>query len=724
MSYVRNLVHLSILAAIATHTPYVFANNEVHEEPPLNIDVDESDFDEDMDDFDDSLEDFYGDEEFISIATGTKKAIHLAPSVATVITEDDIKRMGVNSIYEALESVTGIHLYPSNLDRMKPNFSIRGIHTSENPQTLVLINGKRANYEYTGSRWEQFNVGINLVERIEVIRGPGSAIYGADAYSGVVNIITKGIDSLSGQDFGIKYGSFNTKSTWFNHVESGNALKYSFNAQWQDTQGDKSRIVNADAMHGFGLGFLSLAPGPLDTQLETIDIHTELAYKGFYAKAWYLKNDGGTGAGAAQALSNRDYEKTKGLTLNTGYKWAQSETLNFDFSAYYQTYDDDTFFMIFPPGMALPRAFNEQGVPTDFTIFTEGVIGQPIANEKYLGVNLISQYTGFEQHKLRFEVGYRKTTAEQEEYKNFGLGVLDGTENFKDGTLTNVTGTPYIYMFDQERKLTFLSLQDEWKIADDWEFTAGARYDHYSDFGSTFNPRLAMVWQTKHNLTTKFLYGAAFRAPSFQELYAVNNPIVLGNNKLSPEKIKTYEVSFDYRINFDWKLLVNVFSYRAEKMISWLSNGDGTNTAQNASKQSGQGIEIESYWKLSKSIDLKAGYAWQKSENIESKDTIADAPAKMFDLSLQWKINESMNLHLDSHWILDRARLATDTRGKIKDYNHTNLAFSYQVSQEISADLSIRNLLDKTFFEPSDGQIVGDYPMEKRGVWLSVNYTL
>jgi len=718
MSFTRSILTLSLMAAFAIHSPVLLANDAFNENP-INSDNDEFD-----DDFDDSLEDFYGDEEFVSIATGTKKAIHLAPSVATVITAQDLKNMGANTIYDALESITGIHMYPSNLDRMKPNFSIRGIHTSENPQTLVLINGKRANYEYTGSRWEQFNIGINLVDKIEVIRGPGSAIYGADAYSGVINIITKGVDSISGTDFGIKYGSFNTKSTWLNFVKSDDDLKYSFNAQWHDSKGDISRIVDTDAMHGFGLGFLSIAPASLDTELETLDIHAELAYKGFYAKAWYLKNDGGTGAGAAQALSNRDYEKTKGVTLSSGYQWQHTDALHFDFSAYYQSYDDDTYFMIFPPGMALPRAFNDQGVPTDFTVFTDGVIGQPIAHEKYRGMNLVSNYTGLEQHKLRLEIGYRTIKAEQEEYKNFGPGVLDGSEVFQDSTLTNVTGTPFIYMFNQERNLKFLSLQDEWEIAPDWEFTAGARYDHYSDFGSTFNPRLALVWQTKHNLTTKFLYGSAFRAPSFQELYAVNNPVVLGNDNLSPERIKTYEISFDYRPTFDWKLQLNVFSYRSEKMISWLSNGDGTNTAQNATSQSGQGFEVESEWRISDAVDFKIGYAWQKSKDVESDDVVADAPAKMLDMRLQWQVSEDINLHLDSRWILDRSRLAIDTRDVIKDYSSTNLTASFRLSHNMTIDLSVKNLFDKVYFEPSDGQIARDYPMEKRAAWVSLNYTM
>ena len=99
------------------------------------------------------------------------------------------------------------------------------------------------------------------------------------------------------------------------------------NAQWTKTEGDSDRIVQTDAMHGLGLGFLSNAPRALDTKAETIDIHAQLSYQGLFANAWYLENEGGTGAGAAQALSNSDIEKTKALTLSAGYKWDINATL-------------------------------------------------------------------------------------------------------------------------------------------------------------------------------------------------------------------------------------------------------------------------------------------------------------------------------------------------------------------------------------------------------------
>ncbi|MCW8879660.1 MAG: TonB-dependent receptor [Kangiellaceae bacterium] len=676
----------------------------------------------DDEDFEGDLEGFYGDEEFVSIATGTKKAIHKAPSVATVITAAEIEAMGADTIYEVLETVTGIHIYPSNLDRMKPNFSIRGLHTAENPQTLVLVNGIRTTYEYTGSRWQQFNLGVNIIERIEVIRGPGSAVYGADAFSGVINIITKGESGKKSSDFGIKFGSFETKSGWFNYSESSEKLNYSFNVQWYETAGDDSRIVDTDAMHSLGLDFLSNAPGPLDTRYDSFDFHTQLSYENLYLHGWYLKSEGGAGAGAAQALSLYDIETVESLTLAVGYKLSNSEELKMDIKGYYQTHDDDTYFVIFPPGMALPRAFDAQGVPSAFTVFTDGVIGRPIAHETYLGVNWVSTYSGIQDHLFRTELGYRKSEAKPEELKNFGPGVLDGTEDFRDGSLVNVRGTPHIYMFDQERELYFLSFQDEWHLADDWELTTGIRYDDYSDFGSTVNPRVALVWQTKHNLTTKFLYGEAFRAPSFQELYAINNPVVIGNPNLEPEKIRTYEVVWDYRPGFDWQLIGNFYMYSSEDLITYVPQQDGTNVAQNTAKQDGTGAELEIRWKYSEKIDLKFGYAWQNAEDAENNQEIADAPGQMIDFSLNWKLTDDLNMYFDTRWIIDRNRLSTDSRLKIKDYNWTNVSLKYQVTPNFDTQLTIRNLADSDAFEPSDGQILGDYPLEERGVWFAMTY--
>ena len=698
MSFTRNFLKLSILATPLLSSPLLIASETQSDEYLAVID----------DELDDSLEDFYGDEDFVSIATGTKKAIHKAPSVATVITSDDIQAMGANTIHQVIETVTGIHTYPSNVNRMNPSYSIRGIHTAENSQVLVLVNGVRTTFAFNGAKWNIFDLGVNLIDRVEVIRGPGSAVYGADAYSGVINIITKGPKTTFKNDAGVRVGSFETKSAWFNYGYQQGDLKLSFNGQWQDTSGDSSRVVKTDLLHLFGLSGLSNAPGALDTRHRYTDLHAQIDFKGLYANLWYLDIEGGAGAGAAQALSDSDKVTGKQTNIELGYKTTISHDLNIDITLFHQRYNDYTYFKIFPDGY----------IDLDGVEYTQGYIGAPEGKDTNYGFKFISTYSGISQHNFRVEVGYTDTEEVTDESKNFGPGVIEEGQTTQDDTLTSVKGTPYIFIGDNKRSLTYISLQDEWAFASDWEFTAGIRFDDYSDFGSTVNPRLALVWQTQHNLTTKLLYGSAFRAPSFGELYSSNNPVLLGNSELNPEEIDTLELAFDYRPNFDWKILFNVFKYQATDLIIPVAG-----KMQNALKQDGIGSEFEAHWQLNEQLKVKLGYAWQNAKDIHN-NTIADAPQSTIDINIQWQLSADLSLYADSFWITNRNRAVTDLRTTINDYNLTNLTLNYTGFDKITLTLAAKNLFDSNAKEASNGVIADDYPLEKRGFWLTakVNY--
>jgi len=95
---------------------------------------------------------------------------------------------------------------------------------------------------------------------------------------------------------------------------------------------------------------------------------------------------------------------------------------------------------------------------------------------------------------------------------------IDGTEGVVDGSLTDVSDTDYVFFSGATRKIFFASAQDVITISDDWSFTAGLRYDNYSDFGDTINPRAALVWKISPQVSSKLLYGRAFRAPTYSEL--------------------------------------------------------------------------------------------------------------------------------------------------------------------------------------------------------------
>ncbi|MCG6968828.1 MAG: TonB-dependent receptor plug domain-containing protein, partial [Gammaproteobacteria bacterium] len=148
------------------------------------------------------------DEEMISIATGGEQSLARAPAVATVITAKDIEAMGAQKLDQVLESVPGLHVSLSPL-RFTPNYSIRGIYTTFNPQVLMLMNGIPITQMWLGDR----GVGalpISDISRIEVIRGPGSAVYGADAFAGVINIYTKSAEEKAGTQINAFAGSFDT----------------------------------------------------------------------------------------------------------------------------------------------------------------------------------------------------------------------------------------------------------------------------------------------------------------------------------------------------------------------------------------------------------------------------------------------------------------------------------------------------------------------------------
>src|SRR5690606_23663684 len=101
-----------------------------------------------------------------------------------------------------------------------------------------------------------------------------------------------------------------------------------------------------------------------------------------------------------------------------------------------------------------------------------------------------------------------------------------------------------VFMGTHDRKAGYVSLQDEWEFRPDWNLITGVRYDHYSDFGSTVNPRIALVWATTPQVTSKLLYGRAFRAPAFAELYS-SNPYFEGNPALAPETLDSYELAIN-----------------------------------------------------------------------------------------------------------------------------------------------------------------------------------
>ncbi len=163
---------------------------------------------------DDYFDDFYGSEEMVAIATGIKTQIYKAPAVASVFTAEQIKNMGAMDIDDVLEAVPGLHI--SRLSNTyTPIYTFRGVHSKYTPQVLMLINGIPITNSFLGNRNQNWGgMPVEAIARIEVIRGPGSAVFGADAFAGVINIITKNANDIDKNELSMRVGSHSTEDIW------------------------------------------------------------------------------------------------------------------------------------------------------------------------------------------------------------------------------------------------------------------------------------------------------------------------------------------------------------------------------------------------------------------------------------------------------------------------------------------------------------------------------
>ncbi len=655
----------------------------------------------------------YGDKSNISIATGSSQPITHAPSAATVITSRDIEAIGATDLDQALESVPGLHVSKSNFN-MNPIYSFRGLHTLYSTQVLMMVNGIPITTAFWGNPsivWG--GMPLENVERIEVIRGPGSALYGADAFSGVINIITKTSADIKGTEYGVRAGSFNSRDAWIQHGGKLGALDAAFYLGVGSTDGQKG-IIQQDAQTAFDRIFAtnaSLAPGPINVQRKAIDARTDLSKEAWRFRAGYQQRELGTGAGLAGALDPLARVPESRLYLDLSYEQANWAP-NWDISAVAGYFDikekqASPTYTLFPAG-----AFGGA--------FPNGMIGNPGHSERHTHGSLSAFYTGFEQHRIRMGVGHRvEDLYEVSESKNFTYisGVLTPLPG-----LVNATGNPaLVYMLPHKRNVDYVFAQDEWGLAKDWALTAGVRYDRYSDFGGTTNPRLALVWDAAYNVVVKAMHGTAFRAPSFSEQYAINNPVTVGNPNIKPETITTDELAFSWQQTSKLNSNLNFFSYRMRGIIRPIP------TYQNTGDQTGRGLEWEETFDATGSLRLIGNYSWQHSIDNASGQDAGMAPHRHLFARGDWRFAPLWQLGATVNYVAGRMREPGDTRPLIPDYTTVGLTLRREkFADNWDARASVTNLFNSNALEPTFKSVgmYSDLPLPGRALYFQIQHKL
>lgn len=645
----------------------------------------------------------------VSIASGTAKSLSHSAAVTSVITAEQISAMGATELHEVLETVPGVHatIQPVTNDY---SYTMRGIYNATNAEVLLLLNGTRFSVPYQGTHIQGMIIPVEDIQRVEVIRGPGSALYGADAFAGVINIITKKAADIDGTTIAARGGNADTTSAWGQHGSTWQGWDVATSLQYSHNGNDPDRVISADAQTAIDQQFgthASLAPGAMQTQLERWNAHLNLQRKHWDIGFWAYNENGGLRAGTNGALDNRG--RVEGANYLGDIRYSTEDDIeDWELQAHASFLHTDVNANIInlPAGALLP--IGADGNVTDQPALIRGLVSFPDGMRFNVGFKstvptfeFTSIYKGLTDHLLRMTASYRYEELNVNEARNFGIGVLNPlTTNVADG-VQDVTGTPLAFLTDHHRDITSVALQDEWQFAADWHLTTGLRYDHYSDFGDTFNPRAALVWNINPELTGKILYGQAYRAPSFLEQHQKNNPLFIGDPSLEPETIETTELALDYRPIKNLRTALNLFYYEIKDLIDVPLGTNSSLTVQNTPGQTGQGSEFEWDWKFHENWNLRGNYAWQFARNDSTGRRVANVPEHHVYTALAWNFMPKWQIQTQINWLGHRLSSPGDPRA-LEDYETVDLTLNAKkLMGYIDLTASARNLFDSHGKEPA-----------------------
>ncbi len=665
----------------------------------------------------------------VAIATGTPKPVAQSASVISVITAEQIQSMGATDLSEVINTLPGIHGSVQGIS-YDTNYSVRGMRNEHNSQMLMLLNGTRISTPFLGSPVVGLIMPTNNIARIEVIRGPGSALYGADAFAGVINIITKKADDINGTTLGVRAGSSDTQSAWIQNGDHWAGWDVAASLQYQHSQGDRSRVIRGDTQSYLDDQFhshASNAPGPMSSQYKAFNAHLALQRKHWDMGLWIFNSyDAGVRAGLGGVLdpsASSETEQYLGDVRFSTDDWFEHWELKAHASFLHTSVPLRS--KIFPNGAKLPINASKNIDLTEngsITTFPNGITDQSVQTHNIPALELTSIYRGLNQHLLQFISGFRYEEITLTELKNFGDQTID------------LTGKPGVYLPDTHRSIWSFAFQDEWQFAENWQLTAGVRYDRYSDFGGTINPRAALIWTINPRLITKLMYGEAFRAPSFTEQHLQNKALLRGNSLLEPETINTYEWAIDYRPLPSVRTAANFYYYQIEDLIVTKPDNRGGNTFQNSENgtQDGYGTELEWSWQINEQLNVSGNHAWQHAITPATERRVAGVPEHQVYFAAAWQFLPQWQFQSQLNWLGGRPQSDLDNalnkqKGydrSLNDYQTVDFTLrGKKLMGHIDLIASLRNAFDARYREPTIYSFRENLPMPGRSFYLEASFS-
>ncbi|TSH75961.1 TonB-dependent receptor [Acinetobacter sp. RF15A] len=667
-------------------------------------------------------------------ASGFEQELKNAPASISVVTKEDIEKKNATSIADLLADVPGIDVRNGVGKTGGLNVSMRGMGADD---TLILIDGRRqttANDNIMPNGFAEaatsFMPPLSAIERIEVIRGPMSTLYGSDAMGGVINIITKKVSD-----------EWNGNITVSGNVMENNAEADSWKTSFllngplvNEKLGLQLRGSYLDRQKSERIGE-GTSRDPRPTTAENYDVGAKLTFQadsqnslwldGFQSSQTYDNADNrlGTQDTPQKASGYKDELEFSRNQVAVGHEGDYSFGLWKTYISHSETETEGRTL----PSDAFPKGSSDPRIGSDRTLKSTDLVADS---------HIISQLG---DHKVTSGLEFKKSEIE-------------------DNIAHHITGKN---KFDKNSWAIYA--EDEWRLTDQLGLTFGGRYEDHSGFGGHFSPRAYLVWNTNDILTIKGGITTGYKAPSAKDLEngLVNmsgqgETYVFGNPNLKPETSTNYELGFNLQPNDQINFTATAFYNQIEDAI--ISNDisdqaicpvDECSQEINAQEAKVYGAEASLQYTILPEWDLKASYTYTKSEVTDGENEglyYNNNPRDAFNLTSTWHINPALDVWLQHEYKSSRTRFSSiPTSGdnfeiykmygnKFAGYNLFNLGTSYTVNDQLRLNMAVNNLLDKDFTEHktvndvtgykylSTGRSTSGTYLPGRNYWLSISY--
>ncbi len=590
-----------------------------------------------------------------------------APSSVTVITRDEIQKFGYRTLAEVLRSVRGFFI---TSDRSYSYLGVRGFLRpgDYNTRILLMIDGHRVNDNVYDQAMlgTEFLLDVDLIDHVEVVRGPSSSLYGSNAFFAVLNVITRRPSDVKDLELSFDAGSFGTytgRVTYSGHLHRVEGL---LSGTFHDSAGQdlffpefNSPQTNRGIAHNLNYD-------------RSHDLLLTLDYRGLTFQALSNRRDAGIPTAEYEVIFGdpRTHAIDQHQYLDLSYRKKVSANWELVSRGYYDRYGYDADW-----------PFEGTGLNVDYAR------GQRWGAEMQASVSL------GQRHRL-----------------TFGSEVRD---NFQQDQKNYDQSPALIYVNDRRSSWVGAGfIQDEVRIHPKLTLNLGLRHDQYQRYGGNSSPRAALIYHPFEKSSMKILYGSAFRAPNvYEAFYGSSVPNLSGyriNPDLQPETFKNIEAVWEQGFGTSLQLSVTVFRSYVSNLISLeVDPVDGMNIFRNADRWRSTGAGVECEKRFGSALTGRLAYSYTKPEDAATDRILAASPRHLAKLNISAPLKrDRLFASLEAQYQSSRQTLGGNKVSGFPLLNFTLLGRTLARHVDLSA--SVYNFLDRKYYDPVSTELPED----------------